>query len=303
MDKTLVVLAAGMGSRFGGLKQIEEVGPSGEYIIDYSIYDAIKAGFNKVVFVIRKENYEIFKDTVGKRIEGKIKIKYVFQDNSVLPFESKILQNRKKPLGTAHAVYSCKDIVKEPFMIINADDFYGKDAYIKGIDFLNNRLDKKNYGLIAYGLKNTVTEVGEYKRGICFSEDGFLVKLVESKVNMKNGKIIVKPLDEKLSSCMIPENQLVSMGMLVFDSNIFKYIEEKLVEYYKKNIDNLDSYEFLLPDIVSDGIRERKFRCEMIKTDAKWMGVTYKEELDSLQKSINLLINSGMYPQNLFKIK
>lgn len=303
MDKTLVVLAAGMGSRFGGLKQIEEVGPSGEYIIDYSIYDAIKAGFNKVVFVIRKENYEIFKDTVGKRIEGKIKIEYVFQDNSVLPFESKILQNRKKPLGTAHAVYSCKDIVKEPFMIINADDFYGKDAYIKGIDFLNNRLDKKNYGLIAYGLKNTVTEVGEYKRGICFAEDGFLVKLVESKVNMKNGKIIVKPLDEKLSSCMIPENQLVSMGMLVFDRNIFKYIEEKLVEYYKKNIDNLDSYEFLLPDIVSDGIRERKFRCEMIKTDAKWMGVTYKEELDSLQKSINLLITSGMYPQNLFKIK
>lgn len=300
MDKTLVILAAGMGSRFGGLKQVEEVGPGGEFILDYSVYDAIDAGFNKVVFVIKKENYEFFKNTVGKRLDGKIKIEYVFQDNKILPFECEILQNRKKPLGTAHAIYSCKDVVKEPFMIINADDFYGKDSYIKGMEFLVNRLDN-NYGLITYELKNTITELGEYKRGICFSENGFLVKLVESRVEMKNGEILIKPFDKKLSSYVASENELVSMGMLILDSNIFKYIEEKLVEYYKKNIDNLENYEFLLPDILSDGICDGKFRCEIIKTDAVWMGITYKEEVDSFKKSINLLVENGIYPKKLFK--
>ncbi len=301
MDKTLVVLAAGMGSRFGGLKQVEEVGPNGEYIVDYSVYDAINAGFNKIVFIIRRENYEIFKNTVGKRIEKKIKIEYVFQENSTLPFKNEILQNREKPLGTAHAIYCCKDVVKEPFMIINADDFYGKDAYIKGMEFLKNKLNEKNYGLVTYNLKNTVTEVGEVKRGICVSENGYLVKLIESTVKKENNILKVTPFNKKIPPFTANETETVSMNMMILDSNIFEYIETKLNEYFKNNKEELENYEFLLPDILYDCIREEKFKCEVIKTDETWYGVTYKEDLENVRQSIKTLITNDIYPKNLWK--
>ena len=169
---TLVVLAAGMGSRFGGLKQVEPFGPNGEFIIDYSIYDAKKAGFDKVVFLIRKHNYDLFKETVGKRVEEYIKVEYAFQEMDDLK-EKYNLPEREKPLGTAHAVWCCKDVVDGPFMMINADDFYGRDAFIKGAEFLKNVYDEKPYpyGLVGYLVKNTITENGAVKRGVCEVED------------------------------------------------------------------------------------------------------------------------------------
>ena len=195
-DLTLVILAAGMGSRFGGLKQIEPMGPNGEFIIDYSIYDAIKAGFNKVVFLIKEENYNIFKETIGSRVEKHIKVEYCFQNNENVPVFYEELKERKKPLGTAHAILCCKDKVNEPFMMINADDFYGRDAYMKGAEFLRNinlESEVHQYGMIGYKVKNTITENGAVKRGVCKVENNELVKLVESSVerDKESNRIII----------------------------------------------------------------------------------------------------------------
>lgn len=292
MKKTLVVLAAGIGSRFGGLKQLQSVGPNGEYIIDYSVYDAIKAGFNKIVFVIKEENYDIFKSTIGKRIQKQIEIKYVFQKNDII--------KREKPLGTAHAIYSCKDVVEEPFMVINADDFYGYDAFEKGIDFLNTRLKKDNYGLISYKLINTLSESGEVKRGICQDKDGKLVKITESVVRKEEKNIKIIPFDENIKPYISDNSERVSMNMLVFDKNIFEYIEEKIPKYILKAKDK-DTFELLIPDVISDGIKEKKFNVEIIETSSKWQGITYKDDLKEVKDYIKIIIDSNVYPKKLWK--
>ena len=292
MKKTLVVLAAGIGSRFGGLKQLQSVGPNGEYIIDYSVYDAIKVGFNKIVFVIKEENYDIFKSTIGKRIQKQIEIKYVFQKNDII--------KREKPLGAAHAIYSCKDVVEEPFMVINADDFYGYDAFEKGIDFLNTRLKKDNYGLISYKLINTLSESGEVKRGICKDKDGKLVKITESVVREEEKNIKIIPFDETIKPYISDNNERVSMNMLVFDKNIFEYIEEKIPKYILK-VKDKDTFELLIPDVISDGIKEKKFTVEIIETSSKWQGITYKDDLKEVKDYIKILIDSNVYPKKLWK--
>ena len=231
-DITLVVLAGGMGSRFGGLKQIEPMGPNGEFIIDYSIYDAVKAGFNKVIFVIKEENYEVFKTTIGKRVEPHVKVEYCFQKNDNVDDKYKNFKHRKKPLGTAHAMLCCEDIVNENFAIINADDFYGRDAYVKAYQFLSTEHsgDKENYGLIAYLVKNTITENGSVKRGVCEVEDNKLLKLTESKVERVNDKIIATPLDGK-APFVVSENTLVSMNMLLFNPSIFEYLNKEFPKF------------------------------------------------------------------------
>ena len=190
MKKTLLILAAGMGSRFGGLKQIEPIGPNGEFIIDYSIYDAKQAGFTKVVFLIKEENYEIFKETIGKRVEKQIETEYAFQKNDNLPEEyQELLKARIRPLGTAHAILCAKDKINEPFAIINADDFYGRDAYQKASNYLDT-IKENEYGLVAYRLGNTLTPNGSAKRGVCeVTDNNELIKLTESKVTLK-GEIV-----------------------------------------------------------------------------------------------------------------
>ena len=180
-ELTLVIMAAGMGSRYGGLKQIEPIGPNKEFLIDYSTYDAIKAGFTKVVFIIKKENEQVFKETIGKRVEGHIPVSYVFQEMENIPIK-KDLTNREKPLGTAHAIYCCKDEVTSPFAIINADDFYGYDAYVKMAEFLKNN-NKQEYGLMGYRVKNTLTENGSVKRGVCQSQNNYLTAIIESSIS------------------------------------------------------------------------------------------------------------------------
>ena len=308
-DLTLVILAGGMGSRFGGLKQIEPMGPNGEFIIDYSIYDALEAGFNKVVFLIKEENFDIFKETIGARVEPHIKVEYSFQKNDNVPIFYDELKDRQKPLGTAHAILCCKEQVHEPFMIINADDFYGRDAFIKGAEFLRNMVDEvpHRYGMVGYLVKNTITENGAVKRGVCNVENGYLTKLTESSVGrIEDGTIMAKPLDETLPEFKVEEDDTVSMNMLLFDPSIFDYIDSKFKGFLEKNEDKLDKCEFLIPDVLFDSIDEEFATCEVIPTTATWYGVTYKEDAPAVRESIKSLVrmndgDEGDYPLNLWK--
>ena len=300
-DITLVILAAGMGSRFGGLKQIEPMGPNNEFIIDYSVYDAIKAGFNKIVFIIKEENYDIFKETIGKRVEPHIKVEYVFQKNDNVPVGYDEFKNREKPLGTAHAILCCKDVVNEPFAIINADDFYGRDAYFKAAEFLNENHtgEKENYGMIGYVVSNTMTEVGSVKRGVCEVENGYLTKLTESKVQRIDGKIIAEPLED-LPSFEVSEDTTVSMNLLLFNPSIFEYIEKKFPIFLKKHKDKFNSCEFLIPDVLFQSIEDGFSTVKVIKTSATWHGVTYKEDAEDVKTAIKELVSIGEYKAHLW---
>ena len=223
-DITLVILAAGMGSRFGGLKQIEPMGPNGEFIIDYSIYDAIQAGFTKVVFLIKDEIYDLFRDTVGKRIEGKIPVEYAFQRINDVPEGVVVPAEREKPWGTAHAVLACKNNVTGNFVMINSDDFYGRDAYMKIADYFNNATND-DYCMVSFRVVNTMTENGSVKRGICESKDGLLTKIIESSIEKVDGKIIASPLDGS-DSFEVEPNSLVSMNFFGFTPRIFERLEK-----------------------------------------------------------------------------
>jgi len=311
-DITLVILAAGMGSRFGGLKQIEPFGPNGEFLIDYSIYDAIKAGFTKVVFLIKEENYEIFKETIGSRVEPHINVEYAFQKMDNVPLYYEELKDRQKPLGTAHAILCCRDKVSEPFMMINADDFYGSDAFEKGAAFLkslNTEEVPHQYGLVGYLVKNTITENGAVKRGVCkVEEDGTLTSLIESSVGRdETRKIIATPLDDTLEAFEVAEDDTVSMNMLLFDDSIFQYIEDHFEEFLTKNkeANKLDKCEYLIPDVLFDSIEHNYSTCKVIPTEATWYGVTYKEDAPAVKESIKKLVKTndnpnGYYPLHLW---
>jgi UTP-glucose-1-phosphate uridylyltransferase len=300
-DITLVILAAGMGSRFGGLKQITPLGPNDEFIIDYSVYDAIAAGFNKIVFLIKEENYEVFKETIGKRVEPHIKVEYCFQKNDNLPEGYTLPSDRTKPLGTAHAILCCNEKVHEPFMIINADDFYGRDAFIKGASFLKNVVDEKPYpyGMVAYLVKNTITENGAVKRGVCEVENNTLKKITESSVERVNDKIIATPLSGE-EPFEVAEDDTVSMNMLLFTTSIFKYIEDNFKEFLDNNQDNLEKCEYLIPDVLFKAIKDNYATAEVLTTTATWYGVTYKEDADSVKDALKTLVKKKEYPNNLW---
>lgn len=301
MKKTLLILAAGMGSRFGGLKQIEGVGPNNEFIIDYSIYDAIKAGFNKVVFIIKEENYEVFKETIGKRVEPHIETEYVFQKNDNLPKEyQELLKNREKPLGTSHAILCAKDKIHEPFVIINADDFYGFDAYKVSMQYLEN-IKPKRYGLVAYHLGNTLPVNGKAKRGICIAdENDKLANLIESKVELQGDMIEASPLSGA-DTFMTSKETLVAMNLFAFTPELFDILEVQLKEFLDKNKDNLDSCEFLITDSLNKLVEDNEIVVDVLYTTAIWYGLTYKEDLDELKEAIQKMIKNGEYPQNLWK--
>ena len=296
---TLVVMAAGMGSRFGGLKQIEPVGPNKEFILDYSVYDAIKAGFNKVVFIIKEENYDLFRDTIGKRIEDKIKVEYTFQKLENIPKGVKIPEERVKPWGTSHAILSCKDIVKGNFVVINADDFYDRDAYMKAKAFFENA-KKGEYGLIGYKVCNTLTENGSVKRGVCKQKDGYLTSMIESTVERKNGKIYMTPLSGGKEE-IVEEDAPVSMNMFCFTDSVFDYLEKGLTKFFEDNKNNLEKCEYLLPQTIFEGIKEGFCKVLLVPTTSVWQGITYKDDKPKLVEGINKLIAEGKYPQNLWK--
>lgn len=297
-DLTLLVLAAGMGSRFGGLKQIAEVGPNKEFIIDYSIYDAIRAGFNKVVFVIKKENYDVFRDTIGKRLENKIKVEYAFQSLEDIPLGFTLPIERVKPLGTAHAVYAARDKIHENFMMINSDDFYGYDGYVKGAEFLSNCNDNE-YANIAYEVNNTLTENGSVKRGILFTTDGYLDKSIESSVEKIGDKIICSPLDGS-ESFEVSKDMSVSMNMFCFTPKIFEFLENNIKEFLN-NSNNLVSDEYLMSDCAVESASVNNTKIKVIKTGSKWYGMTYKEDLEGLKKGILEEIEKGNYNSKLWE--
>ena len=297
---TLLIMAAGMGSRFGGLKQIEPFGPNGEFLIDYSIYDAIRAGFTKVVFIIKEENYEIFKETIGKRVEDRIPVEYVFQKLEDLPEGYTCPNDRVKPWGTAHAILSAKNKIHEPFVVINADDFYGYDAFLVASKFLRSKQEANTYAIVGYFVRNTLTENGSVKRGICQVENNYLQKIIESNVMEENGMITASPLDGS-SSFVTDANTYVSMNMLCFFPNLFSYIEKHFSEFLNQNKENMLTCEYLIPDILTMAITENYALVKVIPTTAKWEGVTYKEDKDNVVRALNKLIEEGAYPQNLWK--
>ena len=298
MPKTLLVMAAGMGSRFGGLKQIEPMGPNGEFLIDYSVYDAKLAGFTKIVFIIKEENYDIFKETIGKRVEPYIETEYVFQDDSNLKEKYKDLQTRVKPLGTGHAILCAKDKVKTPFAIINADDFYGRDAYVVASKYLD-KIDDKHYAVVGYKVGKTLSPNGAAKRGICREENGKLKDLIESSVEKIDDRIIAKPLDGD-TEFAVEDDSLVSMNMLLFTPKIFDYLEEKLIKFLETNKNDLSKCEFLIPDVVKDAIKEDRVEVDLLSTNAIWHGVTYKEDKEEVVKAIDELIKEKVYPNKLW---
>ncbi len=295
---TLVVMAAGMGSRFGGLKQIEPVGPNGEFIIDYSIYDAICAGFSKVVFIIKKENYEIFKETIGSRVEGKIEVEYVFQDNEKVPGEISVPETRVKPLGTGHALYCASPAIQEPFAVISADDFYGREPFF----LLHESLQKGETSVIGYLIGNTLTENGSVKRGVCSTKDGKLEKLVESKVERRDGKIIGEPLNGEPSYEM-DEDQPVSMLMYGIQPSILPFLEKDMAAFLRDNQSDLSTCEYLLPDALNHYADEEKIDMMLLPTTAVWKGVTYASDLEELKGYIRKLIDEGVYPSHLEQVR
>ena len=297
---TLVIMAAGMGSRFGGLKQIEPFGNDGEFILDFSIYDAILARFDKVVFIIKEENYDLFRETVGKRIEDKIQVDYVFQKNDVIPDGYEIPLNRVKPWGTGHAILACKDIVKESFVVINADDFYGRDSFIKASNFLKQNHNVNEMAMVGYQVINTLTENGSVKRGVCEQENGKLTKLIESNVEKKEDKIVCVPLDGS-NTFEVSENTLVSMNMFIFTPLIFDILEKDIVNFFENNKDNLEKCEFLIPEVVYKNILNGNISVSVLDTNSKWYGVTYKEDKDFVLKAIKEMIELKEYPNKLWR--
>ena len=301
MKKTLLILAAGMGSRFGGLKQIEPIGPNGEFIIDYSIYDAKQAGFTKVVFLIKEENYEIFKETIGKRVEKQIETEYAFQKNDNLPEEyQELLKARIRPLGTAHAILCAKDKINEPFAIINADDFYGRDAYQKASNYLDT-IKENEYGLVAYRLGNTLTLNGSAKRGVCeVTDNNELIRLTESKVTLK-GEIVEGESLETKEKFKVSKDTIASMNFLLFSTSLFKILEDKILEFLEVNKDNLNDCEFLIPIVLNELLEEKAVKVNVLETNATWYGVTYKEDKEMVVNAINKLIEEGQYNKILWE--
>lgn len=293
----LVVMAAGMGSRFGGLKQLTPVGPNGEFLIDYSIYDAICVGVDKVIFVIRREHLEMFRDTIGRRIEDKIKLEYVFQELNDLPIDVGDIV-REKPWGTGQAIYACRECVRDSFIVINADDFYGRDAMQVLANFLYSKHDDDVYAMVGYQLKNTLSENGTVSRGICEESNGYLKRVTEmTKLGYVGGKLVN---DEGTHYTLVDEDSLVSVNLFGFTPRIFEDISLYFKEFLM-NLDNLERNEFYLPVVLQKCIDDDKACVKVLRTSSKFNGMTYKQDLEGLQKNIQLLINEGVYPSNLWR--
>jgi len=299
MKPTLVILAAGMGSRYGGLKQIDGVGPNGEAIIEYSIYDAIQAGFGKVVFIIREDIAEAFKNYFGDKFEGKIEVDYVFQELHKLPAGLELPSQRQKPWGTGHAMLMAKDAVKEPFAIINADDFYGREAYQVIAEFFKNQdVDSKEYCIVGYHLNKTLSDFGSVSRGVCVStDDGYLASVTErTSIERKDGKIYFSDEGEDVE---LAEETLVSMNFWGFSPTVFDYTESYFVDFFKEKGQELKS-EFYIPLIATKMIESGEGKLKTLSSDAQWFGVTYREDKEHVIGEIANLIKEGVYPDNLW---
>lgn len=299
MKPTLVILAAGIGSRYGGVKQMDKIGPSGESIIDYSVFDAIRAGFGKVVFVLNPKIIEDFKEIYEERLAGKIETAYVLQEIENIPKGVKYNPERIKPWGTGHAVLVTKDAVNEPFAVINADDFYGRHAFelISGfLSKLNN--DKAEYAMVGYKLKNTLSDHGSVSRGVCQSENGLLTDVVERTSIVRKGKKVV--FQDEGNEVEIDENSVVSMNFWGFTPKYFQQSEKDFKDFISKNADQLKA-EFYIPTVANNLITKKEATIRVLTSNDQWFGVTYQEDKPVTIANIQKLVVEGKYPEKLWK--
>jgi len=302
MKPTLLVLAAGMGSRYGGLKQMDEFGPTGETIIDYSIYDAINAGFGKVVFIIRESFRSEFEAFFKGKFEDKIAIEFVAQDLHNLPAGYSVPDGREKPWGTGHAVWVAKDVIHEPFAVINADDYYGKESYQTLVDFFVSLPEGEQniYALIGYFLKNTLSDHGTVNRGVCSSDaDGHLLTIEEcTKIKRDDDNFVRYPKSDSYRA-FVSEDALVSMNMFGFMPSYFDYCETSFKDFLDKNI-NVPKSEFYIPTLLDQLIKNNTIKVKVLSSVANWFGVTYKDDKPIVIEKLNKLIDEGVYPRKLW---
>lgn len=302
-EPTLVIMAAGMGSRYGGLKQIDPVDDNGNKIIDFSIFDAIRAGFKKVVFIIKKENEPDFRACIGDAVKDEINVQYVYQELSNIPEGFAVPEGRVKPWGTAHAVLCCKGVVDGPFTVINADDFYGKEAFAKIYNYLTNNTDddKYRYAMVGYALKNTLTENGSVSRGVCTVDDnGFLADIVERTKIIKTESGAAYTENEK-DYIDIPEDSRVSMNFWGFTESFLSELDIAFAEFMRNGVaDNPLKAECYLPFVVDELIKAEKATVKVLSSDDKWFGVTYKEDKPFVKECIQSLKDKGIYPDKLW---
>ncbi len=301
MKPTLFILAAGMGSRYGGLKQLDGLGPNGETIMDYSVFDAIRGGFGKIVFVIRKSFEQDFREKVLSKYENHIPVEVVFQDINDLPAGFTCPEGREKPWGTNHAVLMGKDVINEPFAVINADDFYGRDSFAVLGKYLSELKDgqKNKYCMVGFRVGNTLSESGTVARGVCSTDANALLETVVERTEIMRIDRNVSYKDEDGNWVVIEDNTPVSMNMWGFTPDYFKYSEEYFIEFLKENISNLKC-EYFIPLMVNKLITEKTATVEVLDTTSKWFGVTYAADRQSVVDKIQALINAGEYPEKLF---
>ncbi len=300
MKPTLFVLAAGMGSRYGGLKQLDPLGPNGETIMDYSIYDAMQAGFGKVVFVIRKDFEEDFRNKILSKYEGHIPVEVVFQSTDALPDGFTCPADRTKPWGTNHAVLMGKDVIKEPFAVINADDFYGRDAFaVMAKEIMRERDKKGDYCMVGFRVGNTMTENGSVARGVCATKDGFLSSIVERTAISYDANHDIVFNDENGVECHLEPTTPVSMNLWGFTPDYFDYSEREFVKFLEKDL-NTPKAEFFIPLVVDTLINSGEATVKVLDTDSKWFGVTYAADRPGVVEKFAELYNNGTYPAKLF---
>lgn len=300
MKPTLFVLAAGMGSRYGGLKQLDPLGPNGETIMDYSIYDAMQAGFGKVVFVIRKDFEEDFRNKILSKYEGHIPVEVVFQSTDALPEGFTCPADRTKPWGTNHAVLMGKDVIKEPFAVINADDFYGRDAFaVMAKELMRERDKKGDYCMVGFRVGNTMTENGSVARGVCATKDGLLSSIVERTAISYDANHDIVFNDENGIECHLEPTTPVSMNLWGFTPDYFDYSEREFVKFLEKDL-NTPKAEFFIPLVVDTLINSGEATVKVLDTDSKWFGVTYAADRPGVVEKFAELHNNGTYPAKLF---
>ncbi len=289
---TLLIMAAGMGSRYGGLKQLDAIGPSGETIIDYSVYDAIKAGFTKVVFIIRKDFEQEFKSKITDKYEGQIQVEFAFQDLNDLPDEFTCPEGREKPWGTGHAILSARNVINEPFIAINGDDFYGRESFKVVADYY--RKGANSFSMVAFKLDKTLSSFGGVTRGLCTVNDEKLNTVIETADLEKTDYGVSSNRDIELDG-----SEPVSMNVWGFTPILFKYLEEKFVEFLSENGTEMKS-EYLIPSVVNELIQSGQETVHVLRSGATWFGVTYKEDKPFVEGEIEKLVNKGEYPGKLF---
>lgn len=301
MKPVLVIMAAGLGSRYGGLKQIDRIGPNGEIILELSVYDAVKAGFEKVVFIIRKDIEDDFKELIGDKLSKVVKVEYVFQEGTNIPEGFTVPDGRTKPWGTGQAILCAKNVVNEPFVVINADDYYGSESFSLMYDFLSSNDDPYRYSMVGYKLCNTLSEHGHVARGVCAVENNYLTEVIERTKIIKKGEKAFYSEDDEIWT-ELDYNSIVSMNMWGFTPTIFERIEKGFKKFLSNEVPkNPLKSEYYIPTIVSEAINDNVAKVRVMKSHDKWYGVTYKEDKQLVRDAIQKLIEQGVYPKDLWK--